>query len=97
MKVQVVKDVWGVEVWPLNVELVYVQPKSFPRYDARKRKIIDMLPETDIGKEPYWTNRRWNWGRNKPILTTKQCAKDYPELLSSMPAGTLDVIDLDIG
>jgi hypothetical protein len=96
MKVQIVKDVWGVEVWPIDVELVYVKPTSFPRYDIRKRKIVDAAPETDIGKEPYWTNRRWNWGRDKPLITAKECAKAHPDLLADEDAGTIKILDIEL-
>tara|TARA_R110000823_G_scaffold272041_2_gene391397 strand:+ start:2812 stop:3102 length:291 start_codon:yes stop_codon:yes gene_type:complete len=96
MKVQVVKDVWGVEIWPIDVKLVYVTPSWFPRYDLRKRHIVDTPPETEIGKEPYWTNKKWNWGRNKPLVTSKECAKSHPNLLSSSGNGARKILDIDL-
>lgn len=99
MKVQVVKDAWGVEVWPMNVELVYIMPTwgfLWERHAWRKRRIIDIEPETDIGKKPYWTNRKWNWGRNKPLLTAKECAKLHPDLMGRAGVGTIKILDLTI-
>jgi len=96
MKVQVVKDVWGVEIWPMDIELVYtVVSKLFPRQDVRG-DIVEEEPETDIEKHPCWTNAKWNWGRNKPLFTAKQVSKYFPVLMNNNSVGTRFILDLDV-
>jgi len=96
MEVQVVKDVWGVEIWPVDVKLVYiVVSKTFPRRNMLG-KIVDEEPETDIEKHPCWTNAKWNWGRNKPIFTAKEVSKYFPDLLSDERVGTNGIMKISV-